>query len=165
MPTGDSQRVWFPEILARLECEWGEAMWLAELIGLRVSLDTRLQQIRSQRHISSPVFTCPKCGRRGSTAEPRVSVRAMILALGLFGNRSRSCHRGFIGCFLRQTMFVHTQRRETVRARAAQATRGTRRNLVALTSSPEWSSAFEPDRAPCQLIICAPVRLLSGYRP
>jgi hypothetical protein len=85
MPAGDSQRVWFPEMLARLEREWGEAMSFAALIELRDSLDTMLHQIRSERHISSPVFTCPKCGLRGPMAEPRVSVRAMILTLGRFG--------------------------------------------------------------------------------
>jgi len=85
MPAGDSQRVWFPEMVARLEREWGEAMSFAALIGLRDALDTMLQQIRSERHISSPFFTCPKCARRGRVAAPRVSVRAMILALGRFG--------------------------------------------------------------------------------
>jgi hypothetical protein len=84
MPAGDSQRVWFPEMLAALKREWAEAMSLAALIGLRDSLDTMLQQIRAERHISSPVFTCPKCGFHGPMAEPRVSVRAMILALGRF---------------------------------------------------------------------------------
>src|SRR5215831_19607134 len=89
MPAGDSQRVWFPEMLARLEREWGEAMSFAALIALRDSLDTMLQQIRSERHISSPIFTCPKCGVRGPMAEPRVSVRAKILALGRFGITTR----------------------------------------------------------------------------
>ena len=85
MPAGDSQRVWFPEMVARLEREWGEAMSLAALIGLRDGLDSMLQQIRSERHISSPLFTCPKCGRRGPMPVPRVSVKAMILALSRFG--------------------------------------------------------------------------------
>ena len=85
MPKGDAQRVWFPEMLARLQREWRETMSVAALIGLRDSLDTLLHQIRSERHISSPVFTCPQCGLRGPMAELRVSVRAMILALGRFG--------------------------------------------------------------------------------
>ena len=72
-------------MLARLKREWGEAMSFEALIELRNSLDSMLHQIRSERGISSPVFTCPKCGHRGPTAEPRVSVRAMILALGRFG--------------------------------------------------------------------------------
>jgi len=70
MPAGDSQRVWFREMLARLEREWGGAMSFPALIELRDSLDTMLHQIRSPKHISSPVFTCPKCGLRGPMAEP-----------------------------------------------------------------------------------------------
>lgn len=85
MPAGDPQRVWFPEMLTRLHGEWREAMSFAALIELCDSLDTMLHQIRSERHIFSPVFTCPECGLRGPMAEPRVSVRAMILALGRFG--------------------------------------------------------------------------------
>jgi hypothetical protein len=73
MPKGDAQRVWFPEMLARLRREWRETMSFAALVDLRDSLD------------SSPVFTCPKCGLRGPMAEPQVSVRAMILAARRFG--------------------------------------------------------------------------------
>lgn len=90
MPTGDPQRVWFPEMLAQLRGQWQEAMPFEALIELCDSLDAMLRQIRSERHISSPVFTCPKCGRRGPMAEPRVSVRAMILALGRFGIATRA---------------------------------------------------------------------------
>jgi hypothetical protein len=85
MPKGDAQRVWFPEMLARLRSEWRETMSFAALVDLRDSLDTMLRQVRSERHISSPVFTCPKCGLRGPMAEPQVSVRAMILAARRFG--------------------------------------------------------------------------------
>jgi hypothetical protein len=73
-------------------------MLFAALIELRDSLEAMLHQIRSERHISSPVFTCPKCGRRWPMADPRVSVRAMILALGRFGIMSaaaaKSLERG-----------------------------------------------------------------------
>jgi hypothetical protein len=72
-------------MLAKLQGEWRETMSFEELIELRDSLDAMLHQIRSERHIFSPVFTCPKCGRRGPMADPRVSVRAMILALARFG--------------------------------------------------------------------------------
>ena len=85
MPKGDAQRFWFPEMLARLRSEWRETMSFAALVELRDSLDTMLHQIRSERHISSSVFTCPKCGLRGPMAEPPVSVRAMILAARRFG--------------------------------------------------------------------------------
>jgi hypothetical protein len=53
MPKGDAQRVWFPEMLAGLQRQWRDTMSFAALIDLCDSLDTMLQQIRSEKHISS----------------------------------------------------------------------------------------------------------------
>ena len=89
MAAGDPQRVWFPEMLARLRCEWNSQMSFPALIELRNKLDAMLQQIRSERHIVSPVLRCPKCGTTGPSAEPHVSVRALILSLGRFGITSQ----------------------------------------------------------------------------
>ena len=93
MAAGDPQRVWFPEMLARLRCEWNSQMSFPALIELRDSLDAMLQRIRSERHIVSPVLRCPKCGTTGPSAEPHVSVRALILALGRFGITSQKGHK------------------------------------------------------------------------
>jgi hypothetical protein len=51
MAAGDPQRVWFPEMLARLRCEWDSQMSFPALIELRDRLEAMLQQIRSERHI------------------------------------------------------------------------------------------------------------------
>jgi len=59
------------------------------LQGLRDELDDMLGRIRSSRHISNPVFTCPACGHRGRGADPHISVRATILALARFGVAAR----------------------------------------------------------------------------
>jgi hypothetical protein len=89
MAAGDPQRVWFPAMLASLRGGWNSQMSFPALIGLRNKLDAMLQQIRSERHIVSPVLRCPKCGTTGPSAEPHVSVRALILALGRFGITSQ----------------------------------------------------------------------------
>jgi len=60
-------------------------MSMAKLIELRDRLDSVLQSIRSERGILPPVMTCPSCGSTGHAAPPRVSVRALILALARFG--------------------------------------------------------------------------------
>ena len=85
MAAGDAQRVWFPEMIERLRFQWHQGMSFDAIIELRDELDTKLQQIRSERHIRSPVFRCPWCGHVGEGAEPHVSVRAMILSLTRFG--------------------------------------------------------------------------------
>src|ERR1035441_5793906 len=89
MAAGDPQRVWFPALLASLRGEWNSQMSFPALIELRNKLDAMLQQIRSERHIVSPVLRCPKCGTTGPSAEPHISVRALILALGRFGITSQ----------------------------------------------------------------------------
>ena len=66
MPAGDSQRVWFPEMLGRLEREWGEAMSFAALIALSDSLDTMLQQIRSERIFLRPSSPAPSAESAGA---------------------------------------------------------------------------------------------------
>jgi len=84
MPSGDPQRTWFPQMIRRLRAEWQPEMSMPTLIDLRDKLDEMLHQIRTVGHIQTTIITCPKCGKTGPAAEPRVSVRAMILALVRF---------------------------------------------------------------------------------
>ena len=85
MAAGDSQRVWFPEMVERLRSQWHPGVSFDAIVKLRGELDEMLQRIRSERHICPPVLKCPKCGCVGKGAEPHVSVRAMILSLIRFG--------------------------------------------------------------------------------
>jgi hypothetical protein len=71
-------------MVAVLRREWRRSMSMAKLIELRDRLDSMLQWIRSERGILSPVMTCPSCGSTGRAAPPKVSVRALILALARF---------------------------------------------------------------------------------
>ncbi len=84
MPSRDTQRTWFPEMIVRLRSEWHERMSIPALIGLRDELDETLHRIRAGRNIQTPIITCRRCGMTGHAAEPRVSVRALILALARF---------------------------------------------------------------------------------
>ena len=85
MTAGDAQRVWFPEMIERLRSQWHQDMSFDAFVELCDDLDATLQRLRSERHIRSPVFRCPRCGHFGEGAEPHVSVRAMILSLARFG--------------------------------------------------------------------------------
>ena len=64
-------------------------MSMPALINLRDELDGMLHRIRAGRKIQTPIITCRRCGRKGHAAEPRVSVRALILALARFEVASR----------------------------------------------------------------------------
>jgi hypothetical protein len=93
MPSGDAQRTWFPEMIVRLRSEWHEGMSIPALIGLRDELDETLHRIRAGRNIQTPIITCRRCGMTGHAAEPRVSVRALILALARFEITSKDQSR------------------------------------------------------------------------
>jgi hypothetical protein len=88
MASGDAQRTWFPEMIALLGQTWSPSMAEGEWLALRDRLDTLLQMIRSERQIVSAMMWCPHCHARHPAAPPKVSVRAMILALGRFGMAS-----------------------------------------------------------------------------
>ena len=85
MASGDRSRTWFAEMIEALRDEWRADLTVEELIRLAERLDRMLTEIRSERNIKPPMIYCPECGKRGPAAEPRVSVRATILATGRFG--------------------------------------------------------------------------------
>ncbi len=85
MAAGDSQRVWFLEMVERLRVQWLPEMPFEEIISLRDDLDAMLQRIRSEGDIRSPFLKCRDCGYAGPAAAPHVSVRAMILSVNRFG--------------------------------------------------------------------------------
>ena len=90
MASGDAQRTWFPEMIESLGQSWSPSMSETDLIALRDRLDTALQTIRSERGIQPAMMWCPSCQARHRSAPPKVSVRAMILALGRFELASTS---------------------------------------------------------------------------
>jgi hypothetical protein len=65
MPSGDAQRTWFPEMVARLRSEWREGLSMPALIGFRDELDGTLQRIRVGQSIRTPIITCRRCGMTG----------------------------------------------------------------------------------------------------
>ena len=72
-------------MVEHLRLHWRDDLSMEALVRLRDELDDMRGHIRSTRHISNPVFTCPACGHIGPGADPHVSVRATILALTRFG--------------------------------------------------------------------------------
>ena len=85
MPSGDAQRTWFPEMVEELRSRWRTDLSLPDLIELRDQFDAMLHRVRSARQLHTPVIRCRTCGHVGPAAEPDVSVRSLIIALGRFG--------------------------------------------------------------------------------
>jgi hypothetical protein len=93
MPSGDAQRVWFPEMIDRLRSQWQDGLSIDALLALRAELDGMLRCIRAARHIRTAVTTCRVCGVTGPEPEPHVSVRAAITALVRFDIASKDAAR------------------------------------------------------------------------
>ena len=53
--------------------------------ALRDRVADDLRRLRGERNIRPPTMRCTRCGTTGPAAEPRVSVRAMIISLRRFG--------------------------------------------------------------------------------
>jgi hypothetical protein len=85
MASGDASRTWFSEMIETLRQEWTSAMSWEQVFTLRDRLDAMLEEIRISRGIQPPMMWCPVCKTRTRQAPPRVSVRAIIFALGRFG--------------------------------------------------------------------------------
>jgi hypothetical protein len=88
MAAGDSNRVWFPEMIGMLRSQWKAGMSFPALIELCNILDEMLQRRRPRGPFFPPGSLCPECGRIvGSESQQRhsISVRATILSLGRFG--------------------------------------------------------------------------------
>jgi hypothetical protein len=85
MPAGDAQRTWFSEMIDILREGWSDSLSWDEIVHLRDLLDETLQRIRTAGRILPPMMYCRACGRRHRSAPPRVSVRALLLALPRYG--------------------------------------------------------------------------------
>ena len=85
MPSGDAHRKWFPEMIEVLRLQWTPGLSWPEFSLLTARLNSMLQQIRSDRNIIPPMFTCPKCGKRERASFIGISINATILAAGRFG--------------------------------------------------------------------------------
>jgi len=84
MPTGNVNRIWFPDMVDVLREQWSATRSVTKWIELTLRLDDMLQRIRADKGILPPKFRCPHCGKYERSAPTHVSVRATILSLGRF---------------------------------------------------------------------------------
>jgi hypothetical protein len=85
MPSGDAQRVWFPEMLADLTAAWSPSTTWEDLADLCSHLTERRQALRQSRGIEAPLTRCPKCGRASRSDISGVSIRSALFALKKIG--------------------------------------------------------------------------------
>jgi len=82
MPSGDAQRIWFPEMLEELKTSWSETMSWDELADFRTRTIEIRMQIREERAIQPPKTRCPRCGKVSRSDISGVSIGSALFALG-----------------------------------------------------------------------------------
>lgn len=81
MPSGDAQRVWFPELIGTLKSSWSESMTWGELADLCSRLTEEREELRRSRGIRPPLIRCPKCGAESRSDISGLSIRSALFAL------------------------------------------------------------------------------------
>ncbi len=85
MPSGDAQRVWFPEMLEALTAAWSPSTTWDDLVDLCGRLTVLRKDLRHSRGIQAPLTKCPKCGSVSRGDIKGVSVRSALFALRKVG--------------------------------------------------------------------------------
>jgi hypothetical protein len=81
MPSGDAQRVWFPEMLEALKKQWHKGLSWEEVGVLCDQMQEMRDQIRQNRNIKPVRMFCKKCGKYSLTTPGRISMRSLLFAL------------------------------------------------------------------------------------
>lgn len=85
MPSGDAQRVWFPEMIEELKTAWSSSMTWGELADFCERMTEKRRAIREARGILPPRTRCPRCGAVSRSDIRGVSVRSALFALMKIG--------------------------------------------------------------------------------
>ena len=85
MPSGDAQRVWFPEMLDDLAEAWSPAMSWDELSDFCQRMTAKRRESRRKRGILPPRTRCSSCGEVSRSDISGVSVRSALFALKKLG--------------------------------------------------------------------------------
>jgi hypothetical protein len=83
MPSGDAQRVWFPEMIEELVREWSPTMSWEEVADLCARMTEKRKQVRQERGIQSPKMRCP-CARCGGAMVSRTDLSGISIRSALF---------------------------------------------------------------------------------
>ena len=87
MPSGDAQRVWFPDMIEELKTVWSETMSWEELADFCERMTEMRKQIREERGIQSPK-TKTRCNRCGGSLIPMADASGISIRSALFALRN-----------------------------------------------------------------------------
>jgi hypothetical protein len=81
MAAGDSQRAWFPEMMAELKDIWNPKMSWEECAAICQRMTVLRESIWKLRNIKPARMWCPNCQEYHDSRPPEISIRSMLFAL------------------------------------------------------------------------------------
>jgi hypothetical protein len=81
VPSGDAQRVWFPEMTAELTAWWTPDVSWSEFAAFCNVMMEKRTALRQALGIKPPMMYCPKCNRYAPSDIPGISIRSALFAL------------------------------------------------------------------------------------
>lgn len=85
MPSGERSQTWYPEVVELLRSSWRSDLSWEDVITLRDRLQRAMEDLRTRRGIVSAMVHCRECGVSSPGAEPKISVRALLISVRRFG--------------------------------------------------------------------------------
>ena len=85
MPSGDSQRVWFPEMLEKLKADWNPSLSWEEQINICERQTKFREQIWDKQNIKAAKVWCPNCEEYHESRPQPITIRSMLFALKKIG--------------------------------------------------------------------------------
>jgi hypothetical protein len=81
MPSGDSTRVWFPEMLAELQKLWSKALSWEECGLLCDRLTDARTKLKLAKGVKGPMMHCRHCNAVHEMSPVPITIRSMLFAL------------------------------------------------------------------------------------
>ncbi len=82
MASGDSQRIWFPEMIEKLKTQWSPSMTWEDLTDFCRMITEERKQIRESLGIQPPRYKCTHCGTVSQASDNYpISIRSALFIL------------------------------------------------------------------------------------
>lgn len=81
MPSGDSTRVWFPEMLAEMQKQWGKTLSWEECGALCERMTEFRTKLKLEKGLRGPMMHCRQCNAVHEMRLPPITIRSLLFAL------------------------------------------------------------------------------------
>lgn len=81
MPSGDSTRVWFPEMLVELQKQWSRTLSWEDCGVLCERMTEARTKLKLEKGLQGPMMHCPRCNAVHEMRLAPITIRSLLFAL------------------------------------------------------------------------------------